>query len=180
MNTRSMNLSFCAAFAAVTLLCHSHDARALELTVQVLPISQVAPFTSRVRLGHIVNARTWMFSVAAGGSLHVGCLSPYTGTIDAQNAAAQSGAPPNKLSVEVPPGWLPAERELPGFNNVPGGTSVTCTYRWTAAGKEALYSLGAGGTSMPVGGDTITQQDQVVFEMYKPGDSAGDDNGCIR
>jgi hypothetical protein len=180
MNTRSMNSFFYAAFAAATLLCNPHDARALELSVQVLPISQVPPFTSRVRLGHIVNAKTWMFSVAAGGTLHVSCLSPYTGTIDAQNATAQTGMSPNKLSVEVPPGWLPAERELPGFNDVPGGTSLSCTYRWTAAGKEAIFSLGAGGTTMPIGGDATTKQDQVVFEMYKPGDSGSDDNnGCI-
>jgi hypothetical protein len=181
MNARSANPFVFAAVAAATLLCGSRNAQAIEMSVQVLGITQVAPYTARVRLGHIVNARSWMFSVAAGGTLRVSCLSPYTGTIDAENSAPQTGVPPNVLSVAIPPGWLPAERELPGFNDVPGGTSLSCTYRWTAAAKEAMYSLGAGGSSMPVGGDVYTQKDTVTFEMYKPGGGGGDgDNGCIR
>ncbi len=44
------------------------------------------------------------------------------------------------LSVEVPAGWLPAERELPGFNAVPGGTTLSCAYNWTASAREAMYN----------------------------------------
>ena len=181
MNTRPMTPFVLAAVAAVALLCGSRSSHALEMSVQVLGINQVPSFTSRVRLGHIVNARSYMVSIAVGGSLRASCPSTYTGTIEAQNARAQTNLPPNVLSVEVPAGWLPAEREMPGFNNVPGGTTLTCTYFWTAAAKEAMYSLGAGGTSMPVGGDAYTRADSVVFEMYKPGGgSADENNGCIR
>jgi hypothetical protein len=131
-------------------------------------------------LGHMVTARSNMISVAAGGTFLVTCPSSYTSTIQGQNFVPQTYLPPNVLTVEVPGGWLPAERELPGFNNVPGGTSLSCTYRWTASAEEAMYSLGAGGSSMPIGGDVYTRSDNVTFEMYKPGSSGADDNGCIR
>jgi hypothetical protein len=179
MSSRTMNSVVAAVLAAVALLCGSRSAQALEMSVAVLGIRQV-DFTSRIRLGHLVTARTNMISVAAGGSLHVSCPSTYTGTIDAQNSAPQTGSPPNVLSVEVPAGWLPAERELPSFNDVPGGTTLSCTYRWTAVAKEAMYSLGAGGSSIPVGGGESTQSDIVVFEMYQPGSGGSKENGCMR
>jgi hypothetical protein len=179
MSSRSMNSFAFAALVAIALLCTSRDAPALDLGVQVIGTSQVG-FTSRVRLGHIVTARSYMISVAAGGTLRVTCPSSYTGTIEGQNALAQTGWPQNVLSVEVPPGWLPAERELPGFNNVPGGTSLMCAYVWTASAKEAMYSLGAGGTGIPIGGDVHTKSDTVTFEMYKPGNNNGEDRGgCL-
>jgi len=181
MNARSMNSFVFAAVAAAILLCGSRSAQALEMSVQVLGISQVAPNTSRVRLGHIVNGRSYMISVAVGGTLRVSCPSSYTGTIEAQNSKSQTILPPNVLSVEVPAGWLPTERELPGFNNVPANTTLTCSYFWTAAAKEAMYSLGAGGIGIPIGGDAYTQADSVTFQMSKPGDNGSDDNnGCIR
>jgi len=179
MNSRTMNSFTCAALAAMTLLCSSRGAQALEMSVQVLTIRQAANFAPRVTLGHIVTARTYMISVAAGGTLRVTCPSPYTGTIESQNMVPQTDIPPNVLSVEVPAGWLPAERELPGFNDVPGGTSLTCAYTWTASAKEAMYSLGVRGAGIPIGGDVYTRTDTVPFEMYQPGGS-GKDNGCIR
>jgi hypothetical protein len=182
MNARSVNSFVFATVAAATLVCGPRTAQALTMSVQVLGISQVPQYTSRVKLGHMVNARSYMISVAVGGTLRVSCPSMYTGTIEAQNSKSQTGWPPNVLSVEVPPGWLPAERELPGFNNVPGGTSLICSYFWTASAKEAMYSLGAGGSTMPIGGDAYTESDSVTFEMYKPGGNGNgtDDNGCIR
>ncbi len=178
MNSRAMHSFIFAGVAAVTLLCTSHNAQAIEMSVAVLGINQV-DFTSRVKLGHMVTARTYMISVAAGGTLRVSCPSTFTGTIEAQNSAPQTGIPPNVLSVEVPAGWLPAERELPGFNNVPGGTTLTCAYYWTAVAKEAMYSLGASGSSLPIGGDAYTRSDTVTFEMYQPGSGGDKSNGCI-
>jgi hypothetical protein len=180
MNSRSMNSIALAALAAMTLLCGSRSARALEMSVDVLTISQVPPFTSRVKLGHLVNGRTYMISILVGGSFRVSCPSPDTGTIEGQNSAPQTNLPPNVLTVGVPAGWLPAERELPGFINVPAGTTLTCGYYWTASAKEAMYSLGAGGSGIPIGGDAYTRSDTAIFEMYMPGGDQKDNNGCIR
>jgi hypothetical protein len=180
MNSRTVNLFAFAALAAMTLLCSSRDAQALEMSVQVLNIRQGINFAPTVKLGHMVTARTNMISVAAGGTFRVTCPSSYTSAIEGQNATPQTDIPPNVLTVEVPAGWLPAERELPGFTDVPGGTSLSCTYLWTASAKEAMYSLGARGTSISIGGDAYTRSDTVIFEMYKPGDSGDKSNGCIR
>jgi hypothetical protein len=179
MNSRTMNSLAVAALTAGTLLCGPRTAHALEMSVSILGISQ-SGFTSRVKLGHLVTAKTYFISVAAGGSFRVSCPSQYTGTIEGENAAPQTGLPPNVLTVEVPAGWLPAERELPGFNNVPGGTTLTCTYFWTAVAKEATYSLGAGGSGFQIGGDAYRRSDSVTFEMYQPGESGEKNNGCMR
>jgi hypothetical protein len=179
MNSRLINSFAFAVIAAMTLLCGSRSAHALVMTVEVLSISQVPPYTSRVKLGHMVNGRTYMISILVGGSFRVTCPSSVTGTIEGQNYAPQTLLPPNVLTVGVPAGWLPAERELPGFINVPGGTTLTCSYYWTASAKEAMYQLGAGGSGIPIGGDTYTQSDTRVFEMYMPGGDADSDNGCI-
>jgi hypothetical protein len=180
MNSRPMNTFAFAAIAAMTLLCSSRTAQALEMHVDVLSINQAPGFAPRVKLGHIIHASTNMISVAAGGTFRVTCPSSYTGTIEGQNSVPQTGVPPNVLSVEVPAGWLPAERELPGFTNVPGGTSLTCTYFWTATAREAMYSLGAGGSGIPIGGDVSNRSDSITFEMYQPGSGGGDrNNGCL-
>ena len=179
MNSRSMNTLAFAAFAAVVLLCRTNNAHALVLTVDVLQATQVPPYTSMVRLGHLVTGKTYYISILVGGTLRVSCPSPLTGTIEGSNAHAQTDLPPNVLTVEVPPGWLPAERELPGFNNVPDGTTLRCSYYWTGSAKEAMYSLGVPGLGIPIGGDAPTQSDSQVFEMYKPGGDADINNGCI-
>jgi hypothetical protein len=175
MNSRSMN-SFFAALAAMTLCCGSRNAQAVEMSVQVVHPSQVGN-TARVSLGHLVTARSIMISVTAGGTFRVTCPSPDTGTIEGQNAVAQTDLPPNELSVEVPAGWLPAERVLPGFSSLPGDTTLTCAYFWTATAREAMYTLGAAGTGIPIGGDARTRADTDVFVMYQPPDPT---NGCTR
>jgi hypothetical protein len=58
MNSRMMNSYVLAALAAMTLLCSSRDAQALEMSVQVLSIRQGSNFAPRVMLGHMVTARS--------------------------------------------------------------------------------------------------------------------------
>jgi hypothetical protein len=121
-----------------------------------------------------------MISLLVGGTFRATCPSSYTGAIEGQNSRSQTYKPPNVLTVEVPAGWLPADREMPGFNSVPAGTTLTCSYRWTANGKEAQYSLGAGGLGIPVGGDESSMGDSTVFEMRKRGEDGERDNtSCI-
>jgi len=138
-------------------------------------------FTAGVKLGHLVDATTYMPSITVGGTFRVSCPSQYTGTIEGQNSLSQSFTwPPNTLTVGVPPGFLPATRQLPGFNNVPGGTTLICGYYWTASAKESGYTLPLPGGGFPIGNEVYNAADTVTFEMYKPGGSGSDDgNGCI-
>jgi hypothetical protein len=180
MNSRSPNLLAFTTVAAMILACSSLPVRAITASTNVLPIAQVG-FTSRVKLGHMVNARTLMNSLVAGGTFRVICPGSYTGSIEGQNSRPQSVVwPPNVLSVEVPPGPLPAERELPGFNSVPGGTTLSCAYYWTASARESTYNIGSPGGGLPIGGEAYNAGDTVTFEMYQPGSSDEDNNGCIR
>ena len=179
MNFRSMIQFQCVALAAVILAGTSSDAQALNLSTALLDVRQV-DFTSGIRLGHLVTGRTSMVSIVVGGTFRVTCPSSYTGVLEGYNWRAQTYTTPNVLTVEVPPGFLPAERVLPGFDNVPGGTSLQCSYNWTGAGKEATYQLSAYGLGMTIGGETTSQADTRIFEMYQPnGDGERDNTSCI-
>jgi hypothetical protein len=179
MKSRRLELFAFAACAAMTLACGSHTAHALDGHTTVTPIGQFE-FTPMVKVGHAVTARTYMTSVVAGGTFRVSCPNPLTGTIEAQNSLPQSVLKlPNVLTVTIPPGWLPTQRELPGFNSVPGGTTLTCGYYWTAHARESGLTLGAPGGGIPIGNETYAAGDTVTFEMYQPGGSEKD-NGCIR
>ena len=180
MNSWRVNILGLVMVAATTLICGSRPARALEARTTLSPIGQVE-LTSWVKVGHLVTARSFMMQVGAGGTLRVSCPSTYTGPIEGQNALVQSVLKlPNILTVTIPPGLLPAQRELPGFNAVPAGTTLTCAYYWTANARESGLTLGSPGGGIPIGGETYTAGDTVTFEMRRPGSSDEDNNGCIR
>lgn len=181
MNSLKLKSLAFAAVAAITLASGAKTAHAISGRTAVVPTAQV-DFTAGVKLGHLVDATTYMLSITVGGAFRVSCPSQYTGTIEGQNARSQSFTwPPNTLTVEVPSGWLPAVRPLPGFNNVPGGTTLTCSYYWTAHAKESGYTLPLPGGGFPIGNDTYNEGDTFHFEMYKPGGGGTDENnGCIR
>jgi hypothetical protein len=181
MSPRLTSFPTLAAIAALTLVGGSRDAQAVTMNVKVVPPAQVPPYTTRAKLGHLVYAHTPLLSLAAGGTYRVACASPHILPIEGQNGLSVFNLPPNEMGVEVPAGSLPATREIPGFVNVPGGTSVACAYYWTAMAKDAMYSLGSGPIRMPIGGDPQYQGDTEPFEMYQPGSSGEDDNnGCVR
>jgi hypothetical protein len=180
MNFPSMNQIRGVALAAVILAGGSPHAQALNLNTDLLDIRQSLNFGSSVVLGHLVTGRTSMISMVVGGTYRVSCPSSYTGVIEGYNWRAQMSGSPNVLTVEVPAGYLPAERILPGFDNVPGGTTLQCSYTWTGAGREATYQLSAYGLGMSIGGGMTSQGDARVFEMYKPGRGTElDGSGCI-
>jgi hypothetical protein len=180
MNSWKVNVLGFAMVTAITLTCGSRPARALEARTTLAPIGQV-DLTSWVRVGHLVTARSYMMQVSAGGTLRVSCPGTYTGPIEGQNSNTQSVLKlPNILTVTIPPGLHPAQRELPGFNTVPAGTTLTCAYYWNANARESGITLGSPGGGIPIGGETYTAGDTVTFEMRKPGDIGEDNNGCIR
>lgn len=179
MNLRRMDSLAFALAAAMTLTCGARTAQALNGRTAVTPIGQVA-FTSMVKVGHAVTVTSYMTSIVVGGAFRVSCPSTVTGTIEAQNMLPQSTFRlPNVLTVTVPPGSLPTQRELPGFNNVRGGTTLTCGYYWTASARESGFTLGSPGAGIPIGNETYAAGDTVTFEMYKPGSGDADDTGCL-
>jgi len=69
---------------------------------------------------------------------------------------------------------------MPGFEDLPGGTSLTCNYNWTANAEESSYTIGAGGFGITIGGEKINDSGSIPFDLYKPGESDGSTKqGCI-
>jgi hypothetical protein len=68
---------------------------------------------------------------------------------------------------------------MPGFEQVPGGTTLACNYIWTSEAEESSFSIGAYGIGITIGGQKARDGSSLPFEMYKPGGDADSDNGCI-
>jgi hypothetical protein len=179
MNSRSYTAAG-GLLAVAVLACVSPSAHAFTLRALVQTIRQQEGFASGVYLGHIVIANSSMNRLIAGGAFEARCPSSYTGTINDQrtlSASALIGG--TQLYVTIPE-WLPALRPMPGFENVPGGTTLMCSYNWTAHAEEATFTVGVPGFNMTIGGERGSDGRSVPFEMYKPGSSDEDNNGCIR
>jgi hypothetical protein len=179
MNTRNITIAVSALLATAVLICASPCAQAFNVSGVVQSIRQNG-FTSGVYLGHTVVASSSMNRLIAGGSFEARCPSSYTGTINDQRTLSASAlAGGTQLYVTIPE-WLPALRSMPGFENVPGGTTLMCSYNWSAHAEESTYTVGIPGFGFTVGGERGSDGRSVPFEMYKPGNSDEDNNGCIR
>jgi hypothetical protein len=166
-----------AAFtaAAFTLMT---PARAVTLNVVPSSIYQSGT-TALVYHGHTVVASTNMNRLEAGGSFRATCMSPDTGSITGSRslpAAALLGG--LQLYVTVP-AQLPGLKPMPGFESAPRGANLQCSYDWTAYSREAQYTLGVPGVSVPIGGGEMSLSSSVSFRMRKPGTATGNDDACI-
>jgi len=180
MITCNQKISAFVLLSAAVLVFGAQPVEALNMSVYVRSISQVA-FTAGVNLGHSVSASSNLNRVNASAAFEARCISSYTGQIiDQRGFGAQSLLGGTSLTVTVPASW-PAQRNMPGFDQVPGGTTLSCSYNWTADAEEATYTIGANGVGFTIGGEKNHDGTSVPFEMYKPGASGTDDNnGCIR
>jgi hypothetical protein len=159
-------------------LASMQSAQAIAMQVVTSNIRQNG-FTANVSLGHTVLASSNMNRLIAGGTFDARCPSSHTGSIPGQRTLpAQSLVGGTRLTVTIPE-WVPAVRAMPGFENVPGGTTLDCTYNWTAQAEEATYSVGVPGLGMTIGGERLVDSGVVHFEMYKPGSSGEVGSGCI-
>jgi hypothetical protein len=178
MNSRLVTLS--AATLAAVALCAPQAARAsLSLNAVLQSIYQIGNGSTAVSLGHTVVAGTNLNRLIAGGSYLASCVSPYTGTIPGERTLPSSlTAQYNQLYVTIP-AQLPAVRNMPGFENVPAGSILSCSYNWTAFAKESTYSVGPPGIGITVGGEEKSLGDTIGFQMYKMTDGEEPSRGCM-
>jgi hypothetical protein len=165
---------------AALLLLRPPAAAAVILDTIVSPSYQVG-LTAGVSLGHAVSARTNYNRITAGGSYNASCanalMSPSTG---ARTLSAERFTGPVTLVTTIPT-IVPTVVTMPGFNLLPAGTVVSCTYAWTSKATESSYSVGGGGGGFQTGsgerGDAGTQ----LFTMIVPagGDDTDTSNACI-
>jgi hypothetical protein len=129
--------------------------------------------------GHTVMAATRFNVLNAGGNFIVQCNHPSTVLMAGERALGSTtwGLQPNMLTVTIPERH-PAVRNVSGWLQVPGDTTLTCNYRWTSFATEGGYSLSGGFISVPLGNTSMRDGGTIDFEMYRPPREDAD-GGCI-
>lgn len=178
MISRKFCLPAMAMLSGAILTLGAQPAHAFNMNTQLQSIYQIG-FTAAVSLGHTVIASSDMNRLYAAGAFEARCVSSLTGSIvDQRGLPAEALMGGTQLYVTVPE-WLPAQRNMPGFDQVPGGTTLNCSYNWTADAEESTYSIGVPGFGITIGGKKAHGGSSVPFEMYVPGSGSKDNNGCI-
>ena len=178
MNSRVLNLAFLPIVAAVVCIAPVANAT-LKMSTAIQSIYQIGDGSSAVSLGHTVIAGTNLNRLIAGGTFNASCASVYTGTIPGERTLPSSlTAQYNQLYVTIPE-QLPAVRNMPGFESVPPGSILACTYAWTARAQEATYTVGVPGLGITIGGEELRDGGAVGFQMYKTTGDGEPSRGCI-
>jgi hypothetical protein len=167
-----MFLAMSALFGAPRL------ASAIDMSVYVSTPSQWGT-GSAFYLGHTVLASTDFNVLNAGGGYTVQCNHPATLPMTGERALASStlGFSKNRLTVTIP-AQQPALQHISGWLQIPGNTTLSCNYRWTAIATEGGYTIGAGGIGIQYGNGTARDGGTVNFTMYRPSNEDAD-GGCF-
>jgi hypothetical protein len=179
MNTPTSQLSRAAWISAVALLVLSDQAVALNLKTVVAPIYQIGTGAT-VQLGHTVLASTNYNRLNAGGTYSAACNAPETmPTTGQRSLSAETLWGGTTLTVTIPE-WHPARVNMPGFESVPRGGRINCTYNWTSRANEGGFTIGVGGISFQSGNGEQTQGGTQLFVMDVPKLSDPNENSpCI-
>src|SRR6187455_3141813 len=139
------------SFAVAAMLGAPELASALSMAVQVSTPSQWGT-GSAFYVGHTVAANTPYNILNAGGGFTAQCNHPATLPVTGERALGSTtyGFERNVLFVTIPE-RLPAVRNLTGWLQIPGDTTLSCNYRWTAFATEGGYSVGIGGVGITFG-----------------------------
>jgi hypothetical protein len=167
----------CAALLGVAV-CASAPTFAVQMSVYVYEPYQVMT-SSSVRLGHAVSASTNFNRLVAGGTFVAQCANPQMLPVPGQRTETASGLMGGLSMTVTIPENQPAYVNMPGFESLPRGTTVDCTYSWTARAVESGYTLSGGGLGVPIGqgeaGDGATRS----FKMKAPSTDPDGNSKCI-
>lgn len=163
--------------AAISLSMMSAARADLIASAQVYDAHQFG-VTGSARVGTAVSAYTTLPSIWASASYRIQCQEPNIGLpVPGDRAWSDNGFFGPKSIVVTSPTTYTTNIGLPGWNAVRGGTRFDCVYYYSGAAKSGLLSLGGGGTSVPIGGDSWSESGTRMFSMIKPA-TAGS-GGCI-
>jgi len=168
------------AFVIAALFGSIADVNAMPtLQTVVAPIYQVGNGAG-VNMGHVVSASTIYNRLTAGGTFSASCASPLMLPATGQRTLSNDGLTGGRSLVVTIPEWVPTIINMPGFYSLTRGTTVACTYNWTARTVEGGYTIGAGGITFQTGNGERTQGSFQAFVMSVPGDTSSDDfQSCI-
>jgi hypothetical protein len=176
MNSRIVIFSILATAA----LCCPPAARAsLNFQTVLRDIYQLGAGSSAVSLGHTVVAGTNLNRLTAGGSFNASCASTFTGSIPGERTLTSAlVAQYNQLYVTIP-AQFPAVLNMPGFELVPAGSILSCTYAWTSRAQESTYTIGIPGLGITIGGEERRDGSSVGFQMVQSFGGDEPSHGCL-
>jgi hypothetical protein len=169
----------CLSLLAFTALAFAAEsAFAVEMSAYVTKPSQWGTGSGFYH-GHTVTAWTPYNVLNAGGTFTVQCNHPSTMPMTGERAFGRTtaGRERNTITVTIPE-KIPSVRNVSGWMQIPGDTTFSCNYRWTAFATEGGYSVGVGGIGVTFGNETKRDGGTVDFEMYRPPKEDAD-GGCI-
>ena len=176
---KSRNPKYFASILSVALIT-SFSVPAQAVTLDTVPSSIYQLSTgSLFYLGHTVIAGTYIISMTAGGSFDASCPGYSTAPVTGERSYTSEVLGKYNKAIVTIPEWLPALRDMPGFDGAPRGSRWQCYYNWKSFAREATYTVGIPGNSITVGGGEQKDSGSVFFYMQKPGTATGDDDACI-
>ncbi len=167
----------CAALLGVAL-CASTPASAVQMSVYVYEPYQVLT-SGNVRVGHAVSASTDFNRLVAGGTFLAQCAHPQILSVPGQRTETASGLVGGLSMTVTVPEQQPAYINMPGFDSLPRGTTVDCTYAWTARAVESGYTLSGGGLGVPIGQGEKSDGAVRYFKMKAPSTDPSGNPKCI-
>jgi hypothetical protein len=176
---KSRNPNYFASILGVALItCFSVPAPAVTLDTVPSNIYQFGT-SSLFYLGHTVLAGTPIISMTAGGSFDASCPGFSTAPVIGERSYTSEVLGRYNRAIVTIPDWLPALRDMPGFDGAPRGSRWQCYYNWRSWAREATYTVGIPGSSITIGGGEESDSGSIFFIMQKPGTATGDDDACI-
>src|SRR4051812_26439747 len=139
-----------ASFGVLALVSAATVNALPTLKTVVTPIYQVGTGAG-VSLGHIVTASTIYNRLTAGGTFSASCASPLMLPATGQRTLSNDGITGGRSLTVTIPEWVPTIVNMPGFYSLSRGTTVACTYNWTARATEGGYTIGSGGITYQTG-----------------------------
>jgi len=175
MNIPNSFFRLCALSATALVLATPPEASAVQLSTHVTSIYQLG-VGAGVMLGHAATGSTNYNRITVGGAYIAQCASPLMLPTTGQRTLSRENLTGGLSLVTTIPQVVPSLVNMPGFNALPAGTTVDCTYNWTSRAVESGYTIGAGGGSFPVGNGERSEGGTQLFVMNVPA-ATGDDSG---
>jgi hypothetical protein len=171
-------LKIAAAVSSAILMLTPKGALAdVSASVISYAASQVA-LSGAVRIGTVVTAFTFLPGLWASASYRLECSEAnIRPALYGEQSGTNNGIVGPRLLVVTSPYVYPTEMALPGWGAVKQGTSFECVHYYSGAARTNLLPIGSGGASFPLGGDSWSQSDSLIFDVVKPGGING--GGCI-
>jgi len=176
MSTTDSTIRLTTFLGVALVLVMPHKALAVMLRTEVTAIHQVG-VGAGVSLGHAVVASTNYNRLTAGGTYVATCASSaMLPTSGARTLSREGLSGPLSLVTTVPT-VVPTIVNMPGYNQLPAGTRVDCTYSWTSKATEGSYSIGAGGIGYITGAGERADGNTQLFVMNVPAAAGDGDDG---